>query len=578
MAGYSYHGHWQDDDARDGLIDFEQYYTFPPRPNKNHHANSQGIFHRLLKRQYRQVDDSCQYTSKKQQLASQSSKSLSRSKTRQRGTTADLRSDQQPCQAAQGLGSRACSPTAMRVFSSANNLGARHNQCNLPDQPPRRSSGVGGAPSASTTITAADHQQLQQQQQQPNIFSRLLRRAQSKKALKLVQPSTAAEEQQIVPPLPTAAKEPRKDVAATCEDGQKTATMERKSTLRLKKSIRARFRGPEQLPRQPESTESKKAPAVYVPRHAATDFSRTAVPNPDAAARFASFDEGRRRPSSSSNAPASPTLVRPRTSPGHHHTPRVDEDDDYFQPPQQPLQLLQPQQNDYHAKRRSWAPTSHTESRSKRFSFASYNAEADYTTAAPPLSPASIDASDEKTPLRPSSSSDQTAAAEKEQRPRQSQRHSYRLVPDPHDAVIEEETDFQRFLSKAAEEDRQYRQDLWRTLSTRSRAAGLAGLLPPPEPDLDLQALLGGADWHANNADQPGKEPSKQEKRASNSHRKRASMVSYRSQTDRTGKPQPDPVPAVPLIVDTKVVKRKPSMSKRVQEYFRPEALANLRD
>lgn len=570
MAGYSSCGHrWQDDDARDGLIDFEQYYTFPSRP-KNHHGSSQGIFHRLLKRQYRQVDDSCQYTSKKQHLASQSSKSLSWSKTRQWGATADLRSDQQPCQAALGQGSRATSPTAMRVFSSADSLGARHNQCN-PDQSPRRSSSVGGAPPASPTVTTAD------QQQQPNLFSRLLRRAQSKKTLKSVQPSTTAEEHHVVPPLPAAAKEPRNNVAATGEDGHRTATMERKSTLRLKKSIRSRFRGSEQLPRQPEPTEAKKSPAVYVPRHAATDFSRTAVPNPDATARFASFDEGRRRPSSSSNAHASPTLIRPRTSPGHHHNPRVDEED-YSQPPQQPLQRLQPQQqNNHHAKRRSWAP-SHTESRSNRFSFASYNAEADYTTAAPPLSPTSVDASDEKTPLRPGSSSDQ-AAAEKEQRPRQTQRHSYRLVPDPHDAVIEEETDFQRFLSQAAEEDRQYRQDLWRNLSQRSRAAGLAGILPPPEPDLDLQALLGGANWHTNNAEQqPGKELSKQEKRLSNSHRKRASMISYRSQTDRLGKPQPDLVPAVSLIVDPKIVKRKPSMTKRVQEYFRPEALASLRD
>lgn len=363
--------------------------------------------------------------------------------------------------------------------------------------------------------------------------------------------------------------------------------MDRKSTMRLKKSLRSRFRGSEQLPREPEPTETKKAPAVYVPRHAAADFTRTAVPNPDAAARFASFDERRRRPSSSSNAPASPTLIRPRTSPGRPHNPR-DDDEDYFQQPQQPLQLLQPQQDSYHAKRRSWAP-SHTESRAKRFTFASYNAEADYTTAAAPLSPSAtaslVDASDEKTPLRPSSSSDQAAAAaaaaaaaEKEQRPRQSQRHSYRLVPDPHDAIIEEETDFQRFLNKAAEEDRQYRQDLWRTLSQRTRAAGRAGLVPPPpEPDLDLQALLGGADWHSKPP--PGKELSKLEKRASNSHRKRASMISYRSQTDRQGKlPHPDAVPAVPLIVDAKVVRRKPSVTKRVQEYFRPEALANLRD
>ncbi|KAK7982060.1 hypothetical protein PG996_009752 [Apiospora saccharicola] len=574
MAGYSYHDHWQDDDdGRDGLFNFEQYYTFPSR-SKNHHAGSQGIFHRLLKRQYRQVDDSCQYASKKQQLTSKSSKSLSQSKNRQRGGTADLRSDQQPCQAVLQQGSPTTPPTAMRAFSSSNNLGTRHKQCN-PGQSHRRSSGVGGTP--STTSPAATT--ANQQQQQPNLFSRLLRRAQSKKSLKHAQPGTAVEEEHhTVPSLP-ATKDLGNNIAAREGDGQKTATMERKSTLRLKKSIRSRFRGAEQLPQQPEPTETKKTPAVYVPRHAAADFSRTAVPNPDATARiFASFDEGRRHPSSSSNAPASPTLLRPRTSPGHQHNPPDDDGEDYFQQPQKPLQLLQRQQSNYHAKRRSWAP-GHSESRSNRFSFASYNAEADYTTAPPPLSPSAaasspVDASDEKTPLRPGSSSGDQSANE-QQRPRQSQRHSYRLVPDPHDAVIDEETDFQRFLNKAAEEDRQYRQDLWRTLSQRTRAVGLAGLLPPPEPDLDLQALLGGADW---NTKQPGKELGKQDKRASNSHRKRASMISYRSQTDRQGKLPQELVPTVPIIVDTKVVRRKPSVTKRVQEYFRPEALANLRD
>ncbi|KAK7956672.1 uncharacterized protein PG986_005894 [Apiospora aurea] len=569
MAAYAYHHHWQDDDGRDGLIDFEQYYTFPPHP-KNH-AGGQGLFNRLLKRQYRQVDDSCQYAKKKQQLASQSPQSLSQSQSKSRQWGADLRSDQ-PC-SAQGSPT---TPAAMRAFSSSTtsstNLKPRHKQCN-PDQSPRPSA-VGGAPPASpiATTTAAD--------QQPNIFSRLLRRAQSKKALKPVKPDTA-ETQCAAPPLP-AAKEPRDDVAAAQgEDSQGTAAMDRKSTLRLKKSIRSRFRGPEQPPRQPEATEEPRKPsAVYVPRHAAADFTRTAVPNPDAAARFASFDDARRRLSSSSQAPVSPTLHRPRTSPGHHHNPNKDEED-YFQQPQQLLQPQQAQQSN-HTERRSWAP-SNTESRSNRFSFASYNTEADYTTAATPkAAAASTTVDDHEAPLLQPSSLDQA----EQQRPRQSKRHSYRLVPDPHDAVIEEETDFQRFLNQAAEEDRRYRQDLWRTLSQRSRAAGGAGILPPPvvigrdaADELDLQVLLGGADWSTTTKPQePSRERSNSNKRASNSHRKRASVISYRSQTDRTKQQQQDMNNAPPLPSAESKASRRLSMTKRVQGYFKPGGVVNLRD
>ncbi|KAK8119120.1 uncharacterized protein PG998_003746 [Apiospora kogelbergensis] len=67
MAAYSYH-HWEEEeDGRDGLIDFEQYYTFPPRPPN--HVGGQGILHRLLKRQYRPVDvyDNCHHARKKKQ-------------------------------------------------------------------------------------------------------------------------------------------------------------------------------------------------------------------------------------------------------------------------------------------------------------------------------------------------------------------------------------------------------------------------------------------------------------------------------------------------------------------------------
>lgn len=213
---------------------------------------------------------------------------------------------------------------------------------------------------------------------------------------------------------------------------------------------------------------------------------------------------------------------------------------------------------------------SNTDSRTNRFSFASYNAEADYVAAAP--ANAAVVGCDE-TPLQPTSNADLSG----QQRPRQSKRHSYRLVPDPHDAVIEEETDFQRFLSKAAEEDRQYRQNVWRTLPP----------LPAVDhnvPDLDLQALLGGVDWNTTTKpQQSGRERSNSyNKRASNSHRKRASMISYRSQTDRTGKQQQQQPPnsdnmLAPPSTDLKV-KRKPSVTKRVQEYFKPEALTNHRD
>ncbi|KAK8051512.1 hypothetical protein PG993_002897 [Apiospora rasikravindrae] len=569
MAAYTYH-HWQDDDGREGLIDFEQYYTFPS-PSKNH-AGGAGIFNRLLKRQYRQVDDSCQYAKKKQQLASQSLKSLSKSQSKSRQWGADLRSDQ-PCPV-QGSPT---TPAAMRAFSSSTssstNLKARHRQCN-PDQSPRPSA-VGSALSAPPiAATTAD--------QQPNIFSRLLRRAQSKKALKPAKPNTA-EKQDAAPPLP-AAKEPGDDVAAQGEDNQRTAAMERKSTLRLKKSIRSRFRGPEQPPRQPEATEPRKPSAVYVPRHAAADFTRTAVPNPDAAARFASFDDARRRPSSSSQAPVSPTLHRPRTSPGHHNNPNND-GEDYFQQPQLLLQPQQAQQSNQ-AKRRSWA-LSNTESRPNRFSFASYNAEADFTTAeATSKAAASATVDDHEMLLQPNS------ADQAEQRPRQSsKRHSYRLVPDPHDSVIEEETDFQRFLNQAAEEDRRYRQDLWRTLSQRSRAAGGAGILPPPvvsrdAGELDLQVLLGGADW--TTTAKPQRDPSRERssngnsnKRASDSHRKRASLISYRSQTDRTKQQQlmqQDAENAPPLPSAEVKANRRHSVTKRVQEYFKPEGVVNLHD
>ncbi|KAK8090637.1 hypothetical protein PG994_000142 [Apiospora phragmitis] len=526
MAGYSYH-HWQDDDGRDGLIDFEQYYTFPSRSKS--HAGGQGILHRLLKRQYRHVDDTCQYAKKKQQLASQSSKSLS--KSRQWGT--DQRSDQS-CQAP----ASPTTPATMRAFSS-NNLKARHKQCN-PDQQSSRQS----APSASPATTNTD--------QQPGIFSRLLRRAQSKRTLKSTKSNTA-EELHTVSPLP-AGKEPRKDAAAQGEDSQRTATAERKPTLRLRKSIRQRFRGAEQLPRQPEATETKTAPAaVYVPRHAAADFSRTADPNPEAAARFASFDQVRRHPSSSSqHARGSLTLQRPRTSPGDPHKPN---DDGCFQQQQQLQVPRQPQQNDS-VKRRSWAG-SNTESRSNRFSFASHNAESDYTAAAPPNAAAAaapaVDDDDDEAPLQPSN------ADQAEPRPRQNKRHSYRLVPDPHDAVIEEETDFQQFLHQAVEEDRRR------------------------DAEHDLQFLLGGTEW---NSKQPQQLPSmdRSNKRASESHRKRASMVSYRSQTDRTKQQQQQQQrqrqdSEIPDLTSADLkVKRKPSVSKRVQGYFKPDAVTNLRD
>ncbi|KAK7998205.1 hypothetical protein PG989_006245 [Apiospora arundinis] len=560
MAGYySYHTWEDDDDGRDGLIDFEQYYTFPSR-SKNH-AGGQGILHRLLKRQYRPVDDNCHHAKKKQQLVSQNSKSLSQSKGRQWGA-ADRCSNSgfdqhQPCQA-QGSPT---TPAAMRAFSSSNNLRPRQKKEFNPDQSTRQS-GADGAPTPAspstnaTTATSAD--------QQPNLFSRLLRRAQSKKTLRPAKPNTA-EERHDVPQLP-AVKESRYDGAVRGEDdNQRTTVAERKPTLRLRKSIRQRLRGPEQQPRQPEAKEITNKPApVYVPRHAAADFTRTAVPKSDAAARFASLDEPRRRPSSS-HAPVSPNLERPRTSPGHQHS-QNDNDDNGTQ------QLVPPQPNT-DMKRRSWA-MSNTESRKNRFSFASYNAEADYGAVAP-SSPV-VDS--DETPLHPSNNPDMT----EQQRQRQSKRHSYRLVPDPHDAVIEEETDFQRFLNKAAEEDRQYRQDLWRTLSQHSRAAGGAGILPPPpmdNSDLDLQALLGGVDWSATTKQQQRERSNSYNKRASNSHRKRASMISYRSQTDRSGKQQQQQqldlgdAPALPS-----PVKRKPSVTKRVQEYFKPEALSNPRD
>ncbi|KAK8119119.1 uncharacterized protein PG998_003745 [Apiospora kogelbergensis] len=445
----------------------------------------------------------------------------------------------------------------MRAFRSSNNLRARQpKECN-PDQS-TRPSGAYTAPSTSASASALASSNATHADQQPNLFTRLLRRAQSKRTLK-------PEERRAAPPLP-AAKESRHDVAVHGEDGdQRTTTAERKPTLRLRKSIRDRFRGPEQQSKQPDAPETTNKPAVvYVPKHAAVDFTRTAVPKPDAVTGFPSLDEPRRQPSSSSHAPVVPNLDCPRTN-SVHHEGLDDNDLKYLQ---QQLQLLQPQtSND--VKRRSWA-MSNTDSRTNRFSFASYNAEADYVAAAP--ANAAVVGCDE-TPLQPTSNADLSG----QQRPRQSKRHSYRLVPDPHDAVIEEETDFQRFLSKAAEEDRQYRQNVWRTLPP----------LPAVDhnvPDLDLQALLGGVDWNTTTKpQQSGRERSNSyNKRASNSHRKRASMISYRSQTDRTGKQQQQQPPnsdnmLAPPSTDLKV-KRKPSVTKRVQEYFKPEALTNHRD
>lgn len=271
---------------------------------------------------------------------------------------------------------------------------------------------------------------------------------------------------------------------------------------------KASFRRLRSKPDSPDESEAEPPNRVltfeaYVPRHAAADFSRTACSR-DGGARFHSFDEDRRR----AVLEAAPPTERPGTSPGLPLAPSPPSPDQ-APPPSRPA---------------GGAP------------------------ARQPLSVVGLGADGRPCRIAPLPLPPLPAAK------RHVPRHSYKLASDPFEAPPEL-SDYEKFIQKAVEEDRQHREALWRTLSQRS-ARGRGDGAAPRHPDLSL---------HPHQQQHQPVETSRRERRGSTGGKR--SILSYRSHADRQEKREPAP--------PKQVGKRTSNRSlRKLHDYFVPRAAA----
>lgn len=314
---------------------------------------------------------------------------------------------------------------------------------------------------------------------QPGLFRRILHRAVSKTNLRAA--SHAPPSSQTLPEEdPTAP--PRRH-------GRGEATPQ----PRPKSSFRRLRSKPDPHPDSEAETPQLRTFEAYIPRHAATDFSRTACSR-EGSTRFHSFDEERRR----AVLLDSPSTERPGTSPG--------------------LLLVTTQTQDRPG-RPAGAPTS------KAPKGAGHDEDESNCRIAPLPPPTAVPAK------------------------RHGTRHSYKLASDPFEAppAPPELSDYQKFIQKAVEEDRQHREELWRTISQRS-SRGHHDAMIPNHPDLNMG--------------HPAE--SRRRERRGSTGAKKTSLLSYRSHADRQESGPPK-----------QVGKRTSNRSlRRLHDYFKPPLTA----
>ncbi|ORY59707.1 uncharacterized protein BCR38DRAFT_488725 [Pseudomassariella vexata] len=355
---------------------------------------------------------------------------------------------------------------------------------------------------------------------QPGFISRLLRRAQSKKNLRPKSSSHSARESTTIPD-----NNKRVEAEINCQEEQ-TEVLTRKTSSRHKTTAsRSRFYS--DPPPTTEAPGIKRPLQVYIPKHAAADFSRMPISPRDITARYSSLDEERRLTLS----PPPPQLPRSSTSTSTSTSIGQTRDES---------ELLRD------ARRPTVATIDTMVPNDEGLDRVSTGEALDKTFLQPPPSSLRLEA----------------------KRHSHQKRHSFKIAADPRKVPEKdhESSDYQLFMQKAMDDERHEREELWRTISQRSRRTPM--VIDHPDVNMNVCSLQRSGTFGDKEREK------RTSKRLSNSW-KRASHVSRRQSVDEHRRSfiyGGDTATVTGVSEGTnRDLQRKSSVTKRIQEYVKPE-------